>query len=68
MSKEFLVAEYQRSLQGEIAFDCREGQCQTCGILDTFPRDAEAMRQAGWGCVGVLQDAVQAGAAKRSQR
>jgi len=68
VSKEFLVAEYYRSLQGEITFDCREGRCHTCGILETFPRDAEAMRQAGWGCVGVLQDAGQPGVTKMSQR
>jgi radical SAM family uncharacterized protein len=68
VSKGFLVAEYHRSLQGEITFDCREGQCQSCGILETFPRDAEAMCQAGWGCVGVLQDAGRQGLTKMYQR
>jgi radical SAM family uncharacterized protein len=67
VSKEFLVAEYQRSLQGKTTADCREGQCQTCGILETFPTDPEVMRKGRWGCVGVFQDTGQQAATKTSE-
>jgi radical SAM family uncharacterized protein len=59
VSKEFLVAEYHRSLRGETTLDCREGQCESCGILETFPTEAKAMRQGRWGCIGELRDAEQ---------
>jgi radical SAM family uncharacterized protein len=68
VSKEFLVAEYQHSLQGETTSDCRDGRCQSCGILETFPTDRGTMRQGRWGCVGELQDARQRAAAETSER
>jgi len=64
VSKEFLVAEYHRSLRGDTTLDCRGGQCRTCGILETFPTDAGAMRQGRWGCIGELQDIEQRAATK----
>ena len=57
VSKEYLVAEFRRSLAEEATLDCREGLCRTCGILETFHRDPEAMQQGLWGCVGVQQSA-----------
>jgi len=33
--KEFLMAEYQRSLRGETTIDCREG-CIDCGVSEAF--------------------------------
>ncbi len=57
VSKEYLVAELRRSLAEEATLDCREGSCRTCGILETFHRDPEAMQQGRWGCVGVQQSA-----------
>ena len=33
--KEFLIAEYQRSICGETTIDCREG-CVDCGVSDEF--------------------------------
>jgi radical SAM superfamily enzyme YgiQ (UPF0313 family) len=59
VSKEFLSAEYERSVQGETTVDCREGPCRSCGILETFNRDAEARRQGRWGCVGAQREAGQ---------
>ncbi len=67
MSNEFLVTEYQRSLEGQTTPDCRDGRCQTCGVLETFPTDKGAMRQGRWGCVGVAEDAGQAGETTVSQ-
>ena len=57
VSKEYLVAEFRRSLAEEATLDCHKGPCRTCGILETFHRDPEAMQQGRWGCVGVQQSA-----------
>ncbi|MFW6080785.1 MAG: TIGR03960 family B12-binding radical SAM protein, partial [Desulfosalsimonas sp.] len=34
VSREFLLAEYKKSLQAEPTFDCRYGDCQDCGVCD----------------------------------
>ena len=57
VSKEYLIAEYGRSLREEATLDCREGPCRTCGILDTFERDVEAKHRGNWGCVRVERSA-----------
>jgi radical SAM family uncharacterized protein len=59
VSKDFLLAEYRRSVQAETTVDCREGPCRSCGILETFSRDVEARRQGRWGCVGAQREAGQ---------
>jgi radical SAM family uncharacterized protein len=51
VSKEYLISEYRRSLNEEKTLDCREGPCRTCGILESFPRETQAMRSGGWGCL-----------------
>ncbi len=51
VSKEYLVSENQRSLNEEKTLDCREGPCRTCGILEAFPRETQAMLSGGWGCL-----------------
>jgi len=53
VSKEFLIAEYQRSLSGETTLDCREGPCLACGILRAFSPSAETTTQGLWGCTPV---------------
>jgi radical SAM superfamily enzyme YgiQ (UPF0313 family) len=57
VSKEYLAAELQRSLAEEATLDCREGACQTCGILETYNRERETMRQGRWGCAAAQQGA-----------
>lgn len=37
VNRKFLLKEYQRSMQGELTPDCREG-CHACGILTEFSR------------------------------
>jgi radical SAM family uncharacterized protein len=56
VSKEYLIGEYQRSLHEETTLDCREGPCRACGILETFPRETQVMRDGGWGCVRVEKE------------
>jgi radical SAM family uncharacterized protein len=51
VSKKYLIEEYRRSLHEETTLDCREGPCRACGILETFPRETQVMRDGGWGCV-----------------
>ena len=51
VSRQFLLAEYQRSLQEQFTLDCREGACLACGILETFPTESNAMGEGLWGCV-----------------
>jgi len=34
VSKDFLVAEYRRALQGQFTEDCRSGRCRQCGVCD----------------------------------
>jgi len=53
VSKEFLIAEYERSLRGETTSDCREGPCLACGILRAFSPTAETTSQGLWGCAPV---------------
>jgi len=55
VTKEFLISEYQRSLREEITRDCREGPCLACGILTTFPQDAQTGRRQLWGCSPVKE-------------
>ncbi len=51
VSKEFLLGEYERSLQKEFTLDCREGPCLACGILETFPTESKVKRRGRWGCI-----------------
>jgi len=51
VSKEYLISEYRRSLNEETTLDCREGPCRTCGILESFPRETQSMRNGRWGCL-----------------
>ena len=53
VSKEFLIAEYERSLRGETTSNCREGPCLACGILRAFSPTAETTSQGLWGCAPV---------------
>jgi radical SAM family uncharacterized protein len=50
VSKEFLISEYQRSLEEGTTLDCREGPCLACGILATFPPKPETVHEGLWGC------------------
>lgn len=36
VSKEFLRAEYELGLEGECSPDCRDGECQDCGVCEAL--------------------------------
>lgn len=36
INKDFLWAEYQRGLAGELTSDCRQGECNQCGVCPTL--------------------------------
>jgi len=50
VSKEYLISEYERSLQAESTPDCRDDKCLSCGILTTLNLDAASSHQRRWGC------------------
>ena len=47
--KKYLLAEFHRSLQGEVRPDCREG-CDACGILPTFASARREFPGLYWKC------------------
>jgi radical SAM family uncharacterized protein len=47
--KKYLYRDYQRSLEGEIRDDCREG-CDACGILPTFAATRREYPGIYWKC------------------
>ncbi|MBN1316305.1 MAG: B12-binding domain-containing radical SAM protein, partial [Anaerolineales bacterium] len=49
VKKSYLVQEYQRSLNGEIQPDCRQG-CLACGILVAFKDQLEGLPPGTWNC------------------
>jgi radical SAM family uncharacterized protein len=57
VGKEYLIAEYHRSLTEEATPDCRQGPCQSCGILDTFARNVETQERGRWGCLRLERSA-----------
>lgn len=49
VSADFLWAEYERALRGELSPDCRD-TCHNCGITLTFAAEREAVAVDAWGC------------------
>jgi radical SAM family uncharacterized protein len=58
VSKEFLIAEQERSLMEQPTLDCREGPCLSCGILKTFPTEVDLKRRGRWGCLALEREAT----------
>jgi len=49
VDREFLVAEYERSLRGETTPDCRAG-CHRCGVLRAFAAERRLIEKGVWQC------------------
>ena len=49
VKKEFLIQEYQHTLQGAVIDDCRD-HCFSCGILGQFRELRRQAPDATWGC------------------
>lgn len=43
--KAWLWAEWKRALEGQVSDDCRQGQCNACGVRDALPALCETMRE-----------------------
>ena len=49
VKKDYLIRDYQLSLQGRTRKDCRQN-CYMCGILDSFGELRPAKENGYWGC------------------
>ncbi len=57
--RKFLLADYERSLAGEVRADCRES-CYACGILPLFADERRAHPGEYWKCPEVKSPAASA--------
>ncbi|MBT3222311.1 MAG: DUF2344 domain-containing protein, partial [Proteobacteria bacterium] len=43
VDKTWLIADYQRAIQGELEPDCRQSKCHQCGVVEVEPKLCAAM-------------------------
>jgi len=60
--KKYLLADYHRSLEGELHPDCRDG-CDACGILPTFAAERRENPGICWECPEVKSPSIRRGPA-----
>jgi radical SAM family uncharacterized protein/radical SAM-linked protein len=66
ISREFCIRERERSREGVVTGDCRNGACAACGVCDAElkPREARVARMAGQAVPPPASLALSAGSAK----